>query len=126
MSESEICNSETVFKQIDVIFEGIGVCARKMQHAAKYIDFFVGDILDYTVLNDASENFQKDNTTFDIRKAITTVVDMVTDKSTMKTISINTELLYPDSEVESHLVNTDEKRLNQVLLNIVNNALKYT
>ena len=52
-----------------------------MNHASKYIDFFVGDILDYSVLNEAAENFKKDFKTFDIRKAITTVVDMVTDKS---------------------------------------------
>ena len=77
-----------ILEQIETIFEGISKCARKMQHATKYIDFFVGDILDYSVLNEASENFQKRNNTFDIRKAITTVVDMVADKSIMKTITI--------------------------------------
>ena len=50
-----------------------------MQHATKYIDFFVGDILDYSVLNDEPQNFKKQNKKFDIRKAITTVVNLVTD-----------------------------------------------
>ena len=56
-----------IFQKIEIIFEGIEVCARKMQHASQYIDFFVGDILDYSVLNEASENFKKDFKTFDIR-----------------------------------------------------------
>ena len=68
-----------------------------METATKYIDFFVGDILDYSVLNESSENFLKDIKTFDIRKAITTVVDMVTDKSIMKTITIETYLMYQDN-----------------------------
>ena len=111
---------------MDTIFEGVDGCARKMKHACKFIDFFIGDILDYSVLNEASENFKKDNKTFDIRKSITTVVDIVTDKSIMKTIRIKTDLQYLDDGLQSHLVNTDEKRLNQVLFNLVNNALKYT
>ena len=111
---------------MDTIFEGVDGCARKMKHACKFIDFFIGDILDYSVLNEASENFKKDNKTFDIRKSIKTVVDIVTDKSIMKTIRIKTDLQYLDDGLQSHLVNTDEKRLNQVLFNLVNNALKYT
>ena len=46
-----------VFDKIERILEGVDKCSRKMQHATKYIDFFVGDILDYTVLNDGSDNF---------------------------------------------------------------------
>ena len=48
-----------VFEQIELIFRGIDVCARKMQHATKFVEFFVGDILDYSVLNEGSENFKK-------------------------------------------------------------------
>ena len=36
---------------MDTIFEGVDGCARKMKHACKFIDFFIGDILDYSVLN---------------------------------------------------------------------------
>ena len=34
---------------------------------------------------------------FDIRKALSTVIDMVSDKSIMKTITIKTDLLYEDN-----------------------------
>ena len=37
-----------------------------MQHASKFTDFFVRDILDSSDLNEGSENFKKDFKTFDI------------------------------------------------------------
>ena len=94
MKDDESTDRNKMFERIETIFSGIDVCARKMQHATKYIDFFVGDILDFSVLNVASKNFKKESKLFDIRKAISTVVDMVTDKSLMKTIAIKTELQY--------------------------------
>ena len=91
-----------------MIFDQIDISALKMQHASEYIDFYICDILDYSVLNDSSENsFLKENKTFDIRNAISTVLDMVTDLSKMNTIGIKTELMYPDNGNQSHLVNTD-------------------
>ena len=50
-------NTKKVLKKIETMFRGIDVCAQKMQHATQFINFFVGDILDYSVLNEASENF---------------------------------------------------------------------
>ena len=41
-----------------------------MGSACKFIDFFVHDILDYTLLNKESKNFMKDKKTFDITLAI--------------------------------------------------------
>ena len=73
--------TKIVFEKIETLIVGIDNCTRKMSHATKYIDFFIGDILDYSVINKTSENFKKENRTFDIRRAITTVVDLVTDKS---------------------------------------------
>ena len=52
-------DNNKVFEEIEAIVEGIDGCARKMQNATKLIDFFVGDILDYSVINEASENFKK-------------------------------------------------------------------
>ena len=54
MKDDESTDRNKMFERIETIFSGIDVCARKMQHATKYIDFFVGDILDFSVLNEAS------------------------------------------------------------------------
>jgi len=45
-------------------------CGTKVTSAAKFIDFFVHDILDYTILNKDEKNFGKHISVFDIREAI--------------------------------------------------------
>ena len=42
------------------------VCVSKISSATKFIDFFVHDILDYTLLNEKEENFMANNTVFNI------------------------------------------------------------
>ena len=46
------------------------MCAKKISSATKFIDFFVHDILDYTLLNEKDENFLPTNTIFDIKSAV--------------------------------------------------------
>jgi hypothetical protein len=41
-----------------------------MDRAARFIDFFVHDILDYAILNKKEKNFQKELTIFDIKEAL--------------------------------------------------------
>jgi len=52
------------------VFNGLTVCGRKLTSAAKFIDFFVHDILDYTILNKEEKNFAKEFTVFDLRDAV--------------------------------------------------------
>ena len=47
-----------------------------MFSASKFIDFFVHDILDYTILNKDSKNFIKNPKSFDIREAIDEIMDI--------------------------------------------------
>ena len=61
-----------------------------MKTAGQFIDFFIHDVLDYSVLNNQSKNFIKSPECFEIREAITTVVQMVEDKTLMKKIEIKT------------------------------------
>jgi hypothetical protein len=53
---------------------------KKIFSAAKFIDYFVHDILDYTILQKDSENFLKRSTDFDIRDAINEIIDIEIDK----------------------------------------------
>tara|TARA_B110000305_G_scaffold124235_1_gene139091 strand:+ start:418 stop:597 length:180 start_codon:yes stop_codon:yes gene_type:complete len=59
-----------------------------MFSATKFIDFFVHDILDYTILNKQEKNFTKNNTILDIREAIKELSDIMLDKIEMKAIDL--------------------------------------
>ena len=56
------------------IYTGLQKCGNKMTAAAQFIDFFVHDILDYTILNKDQKNFNADNTIFDIRETIQQII----------------------------------------------------
>ena len=52
------------------MYSGLQVCGKKMTSAAKFIDYFVHDILDYTLLNREDSNFSKDISVFGVDEAI--------------------------------------------------------
>jgi hypothetical protein len=49
-----------------VIFTQFKESLKKMCSSTKFIDFFVNDLLDYTVLNNAEANFTKNIDLFNI------------------------------------------------------------
>ena len=57
-------------EKIQKIYNGLQSSSFKMNSAAKLIDFFVHDILDYTILQTTIENFKKNCEVFDIREAL--------------------------------------------------------
>jgi len=59
--------TEMVIKvQLEKIYEELYSFAKKMGSSTKFIDFFVHDILDYTILNKDEKNFTKNITIFSI------------------------------------------------------------
>ena len=52
-----------------------------MTSSAKFIDYFVHDMLDYTVLTNDGKNFIKNITRFDIRAAIEEIYQILEDKA---------------------------------------------
>lgn len=52
-----------------------------MQSASKFIDFFVHDVLDYTILNKDSKNFIKNCDNFELSSAINEINNILEDKS---------------------------------------------
>ena len=53
-------------EQVLKVIENIYKCSNKMVCATKFIDFFVHDILDYTILNKDEHNFTKNLEIFNI------------------------------------------------------------
>ena len=72
------------------VYNGLQTCGKKMTSAAKFIDFFVHDILDYTMLNKAEKNFTKPLAVFDIKEAVKEIVIIQEDKASMKDIHVRT------------------------------------
>ena len=62
------------------IYDGLERCSDKMSSACKFIDFFVHDILDYTILNKDTVNFIKDYKNFDLNIAIDEIKQILEDK----------------------------------------------
>ena len=71
-------------EQLAEIYTSIYKCGKKMSSATNFIDFFVHDILDYTILNKDEKNFKKNITIFNIKSAVYEILDTLHDKVAMK------------------------------------------
>ena len=60
-----------------------------MASATNFIDFFVHDILDYTIITKDEKNFTKNITIFNIKSAVHEILDALHDKVAMKEINVN-------------------------------------
>jgi hypothetical protein len=77
-----------MIQKLSRILVGLENCGNKMSSAAKFIDYFVHDILDYTILNKEEKNFAKDLQIKDIRHTIEEIVEIQEDKAKLKEIKI--------------------------------------
>mmetsp|Transcript_12541 Transcript_12541/g.21114 ORF Transcript_12541/g.21114 Transcript_12541/m.21114 type:complete len:408 (-) Transcript_12541:644-1867(-) len=95
----------------------------KIQSAsAKILRFLVNDMLDFARLK--QDKFVKEVKTFDIREAVQEIVEIQQYQADRLGIALETE--FRNFEACAFLVTTDAQRLQQVVLNLVSNALKFT
>jgi len=78
-----------------------------MSSASKFIDFFVHDLLDYTILNKDATNFIKNPAIFDINLALREMCEILEDKSSMKNITIDIKY----QGFSDMMVKSDKKRM---------------
>ena len=79
-----------------------------MTNSANLLDYFVHDMLDYTVLTNSVENFIKDNSSFDIAECINQLYEMLEDKIKLKMIKIEVRII---NFGDNNYIYTDKKRL---------------
>jgi len=77
-----------ISKVLEKIHEGLGVCTKKIVSSSKFIDYFVHDMLDYSMLNKEEKNFMKTVDTFDVREAVNEIIEIQEDKIMMKNLQI--------------------------------------
>ena len=75
-------------EKLENIHVSMSKSGKKIFSAAKFIDFFVHDILDYSMLQKNSESFLKKQNNFDIRDAINEIIDIEHDKIKMKQLKV--------------------------------------
>ena len=81
----EVANPE----KLQVIYNGLEKYSKKIFTASKFIDYYVHDMLDYSILIQDDESFSQNVTVFDIKNALEEIVDMYQDKVNMKFIKVD-------------------------------------
>ena len=73
---SHIPEMAKITKVMKNIHEGLNTCTKKIVSASKFIDYFVHDMLDYTILNKEEKNFTKTLEKFNIQNAINEIIEI--------------------------------------------------
>lgn len=105
--------------KIGKVLTNLEINSNKMKSSSKLIDYFVHDMLDFTVLSNDKKNFIKKNQEFPLYDSINEVIQIMEDKIKMKNIQLSTDIQLIN-------VNSDHKRIQQVFLNIFSNAIKFS
>lgn len=88
--------------------------------SSKSLLTLVNDILDFSKIE--SGKFELENRTFSLRENIKWVAMLVQEQLREKDVAFE---LHISPDVSNHIIG-DEKRINQILLNLLNNAVKFT
>jgi signal transduction histidine kinase len=78
-----------------------------MSSASMYIDHFVNDMLDYSILSKGGEKLEKSISKFDVRKSISEILEIQEDKIEMKNIDVQTKF---NGFSEMFKICTDKRR----------------
>lgn len=79
-----------------------------MSSASMYIDHFVHDMLDYSILSKGGEKLEKIISKFDVRNSISEILEIQEDKIEMKNIDVQRKF---NGFNDNFKICTDERRL---------------
>ncbi|MEC4184003.1 ATP-binding protein [Adlercreutzia sp. R21] len=95
-------------------------CLEKISSSSNHLLSLINDILDMSKIEHGKLQLQEEPC--DLRAVLRELADMVRDQAQAKGLTLDLD----DRGIEHSWVVTDALRLNQVLINIVSNAIKYT
>lgn len=118
-------------EKIKVIFDEMLESCKISKTSSKLMLYNVEDLLDYGQME--SGNFRKNIQQFDVKKAIQEIINVQLYKSSDKNIDLflqSREFIdgrsKKDGEPDNFKIISDSQRLQQIILNLVSNALKFT
>jgi len=101
-----------------------------MSRSTKFLIFVVNDMLDLSQMKQNA--LRKTITLFDIRNTINEIVTIQDYRASQMKIKVSTKYygfgnrLLPLGTSSKFMVCTDEQRMQQILMNLLSNALKFT
>ena len=102
-------NQEELKLQLENVLDKVKECTKKMSSSTKFIDFFVHDMLDYTILKNSSKIFMKNIVVSNINDVVNEVTDILIDKLNMMEISLDLQFFGFNTldHISQYLIKTD-------------------
>ena len=79
-----------VIAKLQTFEQDLTTTNKKIQQSSKFINYFIHDILDFSILRDGGHKFVKHESVFDVKDAVHEIVDILHDKAVMKNIAVDT------------------------------------
>ena len=114
--------AKTFKDELIIIYNESVETAKVQNSSSKILCLLVNDILDYAQMKQGK--FRKDCTQFDVSEAINEIIQI--QKLKAEFLEINLYSIFEGFDNNNFLICSDKQRIQQVLLNLQSNSLKFT
>jgi signal transduction histidine kinase len=90
-----------------------------VQNSARHLLSLINDVLDISKIESGQLNLSRES--FDLKTSIEKIVKIVSPMADKKGLELQTEI-----SDDTGIINTDQRRIEQIILNLLNNAVKFT